>query len=58
MVDFESRSPVGSSNSIIAGEFANDLAMALSITTLTLFVARPPTTNSADGLLFLTAPLF
>ena len=29
-VDFESRSPVGSSSKIIEGEFANDLAIALN----------------------------
>lgn len=52
IVDFESRSPVGSSSKMIDGEFANDLAMALNYDNITLFAASLLIANQANALLF------
>lgn len=40
-MDLESRSPVGSSMRMMAGELANDLAIALCKVYFTLFAANP-----------------
>lgn len=49
MVDFESKSPVGSSSSTMAGELARDLAIALLRKGVTLFAARRLIIRWEDG---------
>lgn len=57
-VDLESRSPVGSSNRMIAGEFANDLAIALNKMYYTLFAANHLTTSLVSDPLVTIVLLF
>ena len=53
-VDLVSRSPVGSSSRMIAGELARDLAIALDMAICTLFVARLLKVHSEGARLSLT----
>ena len=56
IVDFESRSPVGSSSSIIEGEFARDRAIALNYEIFTLVAVHLLRVRLANDQLFLIAP--
>lgn len=49
MVDLESKSPVGSSRSTMAGELAKDLAIALFKMGVTLSVANRLIIHLGDG---------
>lgn len=57
-VAFESKSPVGSSSKMIAGEFARDLAIALNKNDFTLFVVHHLIVNLANDQLFQKDQLF
>lgn len=57
-VDFESKSPVGSSNKMIEGEFARERAIALNNYNFTLFVVILQKVHWVNVLIFQKDPLF